>query len=54
MTKKYVIFKDDDVGKYFDRLKKWIDIVLKNDAKAAIGLIGACLWQGQGFDDCDN
>ena len=40
MAKKYVIFKDDDVGKDFDGLKKWVDIVLKNDAKAAIGLIG--------------
>ena len=40
MNKKYVIFKDDDVGKDFDSLKRWIDIVLKNNAKAAIGLIG--------------
>lgn len=40
MTNKYVIFKDDDVGKNLSNLKKWIDIVLKNDAKAAIGLIG--------------
>ncbi len=38
--KKYVIFKDDDVGKDIHGLKKWIDIVLNNDAKAAIGLIG--------------
>lgn len=38
--KKYVIFKDDDVGKDIPGLKKWIDIVLKNNAKAAIGLIG--------------
>jgi hypothetical protein len=38
--KKYVIFKDDDVGKDLLGLKRWIDIVLKNDAKAAIGLIG--------------
>lgn len=41
--KKYVIFKDDDVGKDFQGLKRWIDIVLKNDAKAAIGLIGRCM-----------
>ena len=40
MNKKYIIFKDDDVGKDFDKLKKWVDIILKNDAKAAIGLIG--------------
>jgi len=38
--KKYVIFKDDDVGKDFQGLKRWIDIVLKNNAKAAIGVIG--------------
>jgi peptidoglycan/xylan/chitin deacetylase (PgdA/CDA1 family) len=35
-----VIFKDDDVGKDFEGLKKWIDVVLENDAKATIGLIG--------------
>ncbi|UCF49163.1 MAG: hypothetical protein JSU91_05285 [Thermoplasmatales archaeon] len=38
--KKYVIFKDDDVGKDFNSLKKWIDIIINNNAKAAIGLIG--------------
>ena len=38
--KKYIIFKDDDAGKDIHRLKKWIDIILNNDAKAAIGLIG--------------
>ena len=38
--KKYVIFKDDDVGKDIQGLKRWIDIVVKNNAKAAIGLIG--------------
>ena len=38
--KKYVIFKDDDVGKDLQGLKRWIEIVLKNDAKATIGLIG--------------
>jgi len=37
---KYVIFKDDDAGKDFNNLKKWINIIIKNDAKAAIGLIG--------------
>ncbi|UCH71929.1 MAG: hypothetical protein JSW62_05930 [Thermoplasmatales archaeon] len=40
MKKKYVIFKDDDVGKDLEGLKKWTNVVLKNDAKAAIGLIG--------------
>ena len=40
LSNKYVIFKDDDVGKDFEGLKKWINIVLKNNAKAAIGLIG--------------
>jgi hypothetical protein len=40
LEKKYVIFKDDDVGKDFEGLKKWINVILKNDAKAAIGLIG--------------
>jgi len=40
LNKKYVIFKDDDAGKDFKKLKKWIDIVLKNGAKGSIGLIG--------------
>lgn len=40
MSKKYVVFKNDDVGKDTLKLKKWIDIVLKKNAKAAIGLIG--------------
>ena len=40
MKQKYVIFKDDDVGKDLYGLKKWVDIVLENDAKATIGLIG--------------
>ena len=40
MNKKYVVFKDDDAGVATPRLKKWIDVVLKNDGKAAIGLIG--------------
>jgi len=40
LQQKYVIFKDDDVGKDLSNLKKWIDLVLKNNAKAAIGLIG--------------
>jgi hypothetical protein len=35
-----VIFKDDDIGKDFKNLRKWIEIVLKNKAKASIGLIG--------------
>ena len=43
MNKKYVIFKDDDAGKDFFKLKKWVDIVLKKDAKATIGLIGKYL-----------
>ena len=29
MIKKYVIFKDDDVGKDLNSLKKWINVVLK-------------------------
>jgi len=37
---KYVLFKDDDAGKDFYKLKKWVDVVLENDAKASIGLIG--------------
>ena len=40
MKNKYVIFKDDDAGKDTPGLKKLIDVVLKNDAKATIGLIG--------------
>ena len=40
MTKKYVIFKDDDVGVDTPKLKRWIEIVIKNDAKATVGLIG--------------
>jgi hypothetical protein len=40
LKRKYVVFKDDDVGKDFEKLKKWIDVVVENDAKAAIGLIG--------------
>jgi len=40
LDNKYVLFKDDDAGKQFYKLKKWIDIVLDNDAKGAIGLIG--------------
>ena len=40
MVKKFVIFKDDDVGKDFNRLKKWIDIVVNNDGKGSVGLIG--------------
>ncbi len=40
LVSKYVLFKDDDVGKNFNKLKKWIDIILENDAKGSIGLIG--------------
>ena len=40
MKNKYVIFKNDDAGKDFEGLKKWIDIVIKNNAKGSIGLIG--------------
>lgn len=43
MNEKYILFKDDDVGKDLPGLKKWIDIVLKNNAKGAIGLIGKYL-----------
>ena len=43
MKNKYVIFKDDDVGKEFSSLKRWIDIILENDAKGSIGLIGKYL-----------
>lgn len=43
MVYKYVIFKDDDVGKNFDKLKKWIDVVVRNDVKGTIGLIGKYL-----------
>ena len=38
--KKYVIFKDDDVGKDIINLKKFLDIVINCNAKTAIGLIG--------------
>ena len=40
MTKKYVIFKDDDAGVDIERLKKWVDVVINNDAKGSIGVIG--------------
>jgi len=43
LKKKYVIFKDDDVGKDLPGLKKWVNIVLKNNAKGSIGLIGKYL-----------
>ena len=43
LIKKYVIFKDDDIGKDFINLKKWIKIIIDNDAKASIGLIGKYL-----------
>jgi len=40
---KFVIFKDDDAGKDFNRLKKWIEIVVDKDAKGSVGLIGKYL-----------
>ena len=43
LIKKYVIFKDDDVGRDFEKFKRWIDVILDNNAKAAIGLIGKYL-----------
>ena len=43
MTKKYVVFKDDDAGVDLDSLKRWVDIVINNDAKGAIGVIGKYL-----------
>ena len=43
MNKKYVIFKDDDIGKNLPSLKKWVDVVLSNNAKGCIGLIGRYL-----------
>ena len=41
--KKYIVFKNDDVGKDLPNFKRWADIVLKNDAKGAVGLIGKYL-----------
>lgn len=41
--KKYVIFKDDDVGKDIDNLKKFLQLILNCNSKAAIGLIGKYL-----------
>jgi hypothetical protein len=43
LTKKYIIFKDDDVGKDQQKLKKWIEIVINNNAKGTIGIIGKYL-----------
>ncbi len=43
LKKKYVIFKDDDVGKDFFKLKKWVDIVVKNNGKGSLGVIGKYL-----------
>ena len=43
MIKKYVIFKDDDVGKDLPKLKKWVDTVIKNNTKGSIGVIGKYL-----------
>jgi len=42
-NKKYVIFKDDDVGKDFFKFKKWVDIVVKNNGKGSLGVIGKYL-----------
>lgn len=41
--KKYVIFKNDDVGKNIKNLKKWVNIVIENDAIGSIGIIGKYL-----------
>jgi len=35
-----VIFKDDDAGIDLEHLKKWVDVVINNDAKGSIGVIG--------------
>jgi len=43
LAEKYVIFKDDDVGKNLPKLKKWVDVVVSNNAKGAIGIIGKYL-----------
>lgn len=43
MKKKYVIFKDDDVGISFNNLKRWVNIIIENNAKGSIGLIGKYL-----------
>ncbi len=43
LAKKYVVFKDDDVGRDFENFKKWTNVIINNDAKAAIGLIGKYL-----------
>jgi len=40
LNKKYIILKDDDAGVDLEKLKKWVDIVVKNDAKGSIGVIG--------------
>ena len=39
MRNKYVVFKDDDAGKGFLNLKRWVDIVVEHDAKGTIGVI---------------
>jgi len=43
LSKKYIIFKDDDVGNDTQSLKKWIDIIQEKNVKSAIGLIGRCM-----------
>ena len=43
LIKKYIIFKDDDIGKDLPKLKKWVDIVIKNNGKGSLGVIGKYL-----------
>jgi len=50
LTKKYIIFKDDDAGKDLSDLKKWIDLLIENDAKGTIGVIGKFL-KNKNFSD---
>ena len=50
MTVKYVIFKDDDAGKNLPALKKWIDLIVENNAKGCIGLIGKYLTNSELVD----
>jgi len=40
LTKKYVVFKDDDAGVDLESLKRWVKVVIDNDAKGTIGVIG--------------
>jgi hypothetical protein len=43
LRKKYVIFKDDDVGISFNNLKRWVNTIIEKNAKGSIGLIGKYL-----------